>query len=166
MWTQRYKTVAVWLLGLHEYNRNLRRSDEDGTFSIFRFYTAQQIIPWDYWQGDKISQITPGYWQGSGNFVRDNVHPSFHNTSQCFSACIRTTGVLANHAHSGAIPDLLIWLSEDGIHKSTGTAGHPWDFNAHLSSITTGISSGILCTNSPCVRYICEGKAEDMKFIL
>ena len=110
----------------------------------------------------KISHITPGYWQGSVNFVRDDVHPSLHNTSQCFSACIRITGVLANHAHSGAITDLLIWLSEDGIHKSTGTAGHPWDFNAHLSSITTGISSGILCTNSPCVRYIWGGKAEDI----
>lgn len=137
-----------------------------GLFPLFSFNAAQHIIPWwDYWQGDKISHITPGYWQGSGNFIRDNVHPSFHDISQCFFK------VHQNHLECWLTmhimgPPQTYWISEDGIHKSIGKASHPCDFNAHLSLITTGIRNGILCTSSPCIRYIWGGKARDMKFKL
>lgn len=78
--------------------------------------------------------------------------PVFLNLHWNHQGCLLTMHIL------GAPQDLLIWISEDGIHRSTDTASHPCDFCAHSSSITTGITSGILGINSPCIKIFGEGR--------
>lgn len=144
----------VW----QEYNYNLRKSDEDRTFSTvllqhsWTHYSMMKLLA-----RDKISHIIPGYWQGSGNLSLGtmNVYTQFPRPGLYKPVFLN---LHKNHLLTPSLgPPKTYWC---GIYHDVQVTYVTF---IHSYLITTGIRSGVLCIDISCIRYIWRGKPGDMK---
>lgn len=144
----------VW----QEYNYNLRKSDEDRTFSIVLLQHS-----WTHYSMMKLlarrqnqpynTRVLARKWQ---SLIRDNVYTQFPRPGLYKPVFLN---LHKNHLLTPSLgPPKTYW---SGIYHDVKQVTYVTFIHSHL--ITTGIRSGVLCIDISCIRYIWRGKPGDMK---